>query len=247
MVPRGKRIHIDMEIRDDVIDHFKNLDTESIKKSRAREEKSLVSSVSSVFDSAQKLYKTKAKEEDLQRNRLYSVQDAYDYLKGRGLYLSFRAFGGRIERGTIPFAKVGRKRYIPQVVLDDILSLGSSFYTVKDAFEEYKKHNKKINYRAFIGRVEKGSVPSVKIGTRRLIPRDAVEALTHVSKDYYSVSESLDKLGKKGIRIRRNAFERRLDRGRIPCTKVGGRRFIHHDVLEKLISLENDLRERRRL
>lgn len=245
-MPRGKRIHIDMNVDDEVVDNFKNIDPNSIKKSRSKTERSLMSSVNNVFESAQKLYKSKAKEDDIQRNRLYSVQDAYDYLKSKGLYISFRAFGGRIERGTIPFVKIGRKRYIPQIVLDDILSLGSSFYTVREAYEYYRKHNKRINYRAFIGRVEKGSVPSVKIGTRRLIPKDAIDALTHVSKDYYSVSEALGRLHKKGIKIRRNAFERRLDRGRIPHTKVGGRRFIHNDVLEKLVSLEQELKERRR-
>ncbi len=245
-MPRGKRINIDMEIEDDVIDNFKNIDTNSIKKSRSKTERSLSTSVTNVFDTAQKMYRTKVTETDIQKNKLYSVQDAYDYLKGNRLYISFRAFGGRIERGTIPFVKIGRKRYIPKLVLDDILSLGSNFYTVRDAFEEYKKHNKKINYRAFIGRVEKGSIPSVKIGTRRLIPRDAISALTHVSKDYFSVTEALDRLHKKGIKIRRNAFERRLDRGRIPHTKVGGRRFIHNDVLDKLVSLESELRSRRR-
>jgi len=56
----------------------------------------------------------------------------------------------------------------------------------------------------------------------------------------------LDKLHKKNIEIRRNAFERRLDRGRIPHEKVGGRRFIHGDVLDKLVSLELELRSRKR-
>jgi hypothetical protein len=244
-MPRGKRINIEMNVDDAIIDRFRDIDPENIKRSRSKVEKSLSSSVNSVFESAQKLYKTRATEDDIQKNRLYSVQDAYDYLKGKGLYISFRAFGGRIERGTVPFVKIGRKRYIPQAVLEDILNLGNDFYTVRDAFEEYKQSNKKINYRAFIGRVEKGSVPSVKIGTRRLIPKDAVEALTHVSKDYFSVSESLEKLHKKGIKIRRNAFERRLDRGRIPHTKVGGRRFVRNDVLDKLIQLETELREKK--
>lgn len=245
-MPRGKRINIEMEIEDEYLDRFKNINTDVIKKSRNKVEESLSNSVRNVFDSARKLYKEKANEDEIQKNSLYSVQDAYDYLKGKGVYISFRAFGGRIERGNLPFVKIGRKRYLPQQVLDDMLDLNSKFYTVREAFEEYKKANKKINYRAFIGRVEKGSVPSLKIGTRRLIPRDAVEALVHVSEDYFSVSQALDKLHKKSIEIRRNAFERRLDRGRIPHSKVGGRRFIHGDVLDKLISLELELRARKR-
>jgi len=245
-VSRGKRINIDVEINDGVINQFKDINPEFIKRSRSKAEKTLSTSVSNVFNTAKKLYQKRATEEDIQKNRLYSVQDAYDHLKERGLYISFRAFGGRIERGTVPYVKIGRKRYIPQVVLDDILDLNTKFYSVKESFDEYRKFNKKINYRAFIGRVEKGSVPSVKIGTRRLIPRQAVDALTHVSKEYFSVSEALDKLHKKGIKIKRNAFERRLDRGRIPHVKVGGRRFIPNNVLDRLVELEYELRSRRK-
>ncbi|MBN2478568.1 hypothetical protein JXB01_04740 [Candidatus Micrarchaeota archaeon] len=244
-MPRGKKINIDMVVEDEQVDRLRSIDPDFIKKSRSRAEKSLSASVNNVFTSAKKLYQEKATQTDIQKNKLYSVQEAYDYLKDNGLYISFRAFGGRIERGTIPFVKIGRKRYIPKMVLEDILNLNSDFFTVREAFELYKKFNKRINYRAFIGRVEKGSVPSVKIGTRRLIPRDAVDALTHVSKEYYSVTQALERIHSKGIKIRRNAFERRLDRGRIPHVKIGGRRFIHGDVLSKLMDIEYKLGERK--
>ncbi len=78
----------------------------------------------------------------------------------------------------------------------------------------------------------------MKFGTRRLIPREAVDALTHVSNNYYSVSEAIKELHRSGIRIKRNAFERRLDRRRIPHEKIGGRRFIHQSVLSELIDKE---------
>jgi hypothetical protein len=159
------------------------------------------------------------------------------------VFISFRAFGGRIERGTIPFVKVGRKRYIPISVLKDITKTKSDFYTVKEAFEEYKRANQKINFRAFIGRIEKGSIPSVKFGTRRLVPKDAVESLTHISSNYYTVSQAIKELYKGGIRIKRNAFERRLDRGRIPHVKIGGRRFIHEDVMKELVDKEVALKK----
>jgi len=42
----------------------------------------------------------------------------------------------------------------------------------------------------------------------------------------------------RGIKIKRNAFERRLDRNRIPHEKIGGRRVIAKEVLEELISKE---------
>ncbi|MEM3422247.1 MAG: hypothetical protein QXF35_03415 [Candidatus Bilamarchaeaceae archaeon] len=245
-MPRGKRIIIETEINDKWIDRFRNLDVKEIEKEKIEEEKSLTSSLMSVFQAAQQLYKQKTEEKSLREtHKLYSIKEAYDYLRSNGLLLSFRAFGGRIERNTIPFVKIGRKRYIHKDVLDNILETKEEFYTVKEAFQEYKKANPDINFRAFIGRVEKGSVPSVKIGTRRLIPVEAIEALTHVSKNYYSVSQALRELHENGINIKRNAFERRLDRGRIPHYKVGGRRFIHEKVVKELIAKELALRKKK--
>lgn len=242
-MPRGKKIIIETEISDDFVDKFRSIDLEELKKERDRTEKGLSSSVSNVFKVAQNLYRQKASEEELEgKHELFSVRSAYDYLKNSGVFISFRAFGGRIERGTIPFVKVGRKRYIPKSVLDDITNTKSEFYTVKEAFEEYKKANQRINFRAFIGRIEKGSIPSVKFGTRRLVPRDAVDALTHISSNYFSVSQAIKELHKTGIKIKRNAFERRLDRGRIPHVKIGGRRFIHEDVMRELTEKESALR-----
>lgn len=237
-MPRGKRIVIEKEVEDDIVDKYRFLDVDQIKKERDARDQALSSSVANVFKAAQSLYKSRADEEDMEKKDLFSVQSAYEYLKNSGVYISFRAFGGRIERGSIPFVKVGRKRYIPKAVLDEVVNTKEEFYSVRDAFNEYKKFNTSINYRAFIGRVEKGSVPSVKLGTKRLIPKEAVEALTHISENYYSVSEAIKELHKSGIRIKRNAFERRLDRGRIPHSKVGGRRFIHEDVLSELVSKE---------
>lgn len=245
-MPRGKKIIIETEIDDDVIDKFRNLNVNSIKREKVEEEKNLSSSLATVFRAAQDLYKQKADESMLKEShKLYSVKDAYDYLRGNGLVLSFRAFGGRIERGTVPYIKVGRKRYIHQGVLNNVMDTKDEFYTVKEAYQEYKSANPKINFRAFIGRVEKGSVPSVKLGTRRLIPKGAVEALTHVSENYYSVTEALQELHKSGIGIKRNAFERRLDRSRIPHEKVGGRRFIHSKVLSELVGKEVALKRQK--
>lgn len=243
-MPRGRKIVIETEINDDVVDRYRSIDLGEIKRERDDVEKGLSSSLATVFKAAQDLYKQGADEENLKDSHsLYSVKSAYDYLRGKGVVISFRAFGGRIERGTVPYVKVGRKRFIPQDILDDISSTKAEFYTVKEAYQEYKRSNPKINFRAFIGRIEKGSVPSVKFGTRRLIPRDAVEALTHVSNNYYTVSSAIKELHKSGIKIKRNAFERRLDRGRIPHEKIGGRRFIHQKVLGELIDKELALKK----
>lgn len=243
-MPRGKRIIIETDPKDGMVDSLKAINLDGIKKDRDVEEKRLSESMTAIFNIAQELYKKKATEEEVEKEGLYSVRSAYDYLKNGGLYISFRAFGGRIERGTIPFVKIGRKRFIPRAILNDILATKDKFNTVREAFVSYKKVNPNINFRAFIGRVEKGSVPSVKLGTRRLIPREAVEALTHISKNYHSVSQAVKALHKSGIKIRRNAFERRLDRGRIPHVKVGGRRYIHNDVLNELIEKEIALKAR---
>jgi hypothetical protein len=243
-MPRGKKIIIETEIEDDLVDRFRSIDVDGIRKGRDKTERNLTGSIANVFKVAQNLYRQKASEDELEnKHELFSVRSAYEYLKVNGVYISFRAFGGRIERGTIPFVKVGRKRYIPKSVLDDITNTKSEFYTVKEAYEEYKKSNPKINFRAFIGRIEKGSIPSVKFGTRRLVPRDAVEALTHISSNYYSVSQAIRELHKEGIKIKRNAFERRLDRGRVPHVKIGGRRFIHEDVLRELVDKEVSLKK----
>lgn len=242
-MPRGKKIIIETEVDDEFVDRYKSIDLGGIRKSRDGVERRLSGSVAQVFKVAQNLYKQKATEDELEeKHALYSVRSAYDYLKNNGVLISFRAFGGRIERGTVPFVKVGRKRFIPKTVLDDIVNTKQEFYTVKEAYQEYKKFNAKINLRAFIGRIEKGSVPSVKFGTRRLVPRDAIEALTHISDNYYTVSQAVRELHKNGIRLKRNAFERRLDRGRIPHVKVGGRRFIHENVLQELVDKELVLR-----
>jgi len=242
-MPRGKKIVIETEIEDEFVDKYRSIDLNGIRQKRSSVEKGLSSSVASVFKVAQNLYRQKASEEELEgKHSLYSVRSAYDYLKDSGVYISFRAFGGRIERGTVPFVKVGRKRFIPKSILDDVVNTKNEFFTVKEAYQDYKKANPDINFRAFIGRIEKGSVPSVKFGTRRLVPREAVEALTHISSNYRSVSQAVRELHKSGIKLKRNAFERRLDRGRIPHEKVGGRRFIHEDVLRELIDKELALR-----
>lgn len=242
-MPRGKKIIIETHVDDPKIDEFRSIDLEKLKDNYQSEQNTLSSSVANIFKTAQQLYQDKVSTEDISdKHELFNVRSGYEYLKERGIYISFRAFGGRIERGTIAFVKVGRKRFIPKSVLDDVLGTKKEYYSVREAFEEYNKANSDINLRAFIGRVEKGSVPSVKFGTRRLIPRDAIEALTHVSNDYFSVTQAMHRLGASGIKIKRNAFERRLDRDRIPHQKVGGRRFIHQSILQELIDKEISLR-----
>ena len=243
-VPRGRRIVINKKIDDDKVDDFKSLDMQELKGERNAVETQLSSSIENVMEAAKEMSaRKKLSDETLRKSGLYSIQDAYEFLRSKGLDISFRAFGGRIERRSIPSVKLGKKRYLPMHSLEDMLGISDEFYTVRKAYEVYKKYNKNINYRAFIGRVEKSSIPSLKIGTKRLIPKNAIDSLSHVAKKYYSVSEALKELHKRDVSIKRNAFERRLDRNRIPHVKISGRRFIPRDVVAELIDKELALRK----
>lgn len=245
-MPRGKKIIIDRKIDDAHVDRLKTMNLAKISGAYENRQSSISASLANVYNEAQKLYQKKElNDEVLEKRGLYTIQGAYELLRQNGFDISFRAFGGRVERGTITSVKVGKKRYLPIDALNTMMSIRDDFYSVKNAYETYRKFNPKINYRAFIGRVEKKSIPSVKIGTKRLIPRDAVDALTHVAKSYHTVSQAIQQLHKAGIGIKRNAFERRLDRNRIPHVKIAGRRFIPHDVLDELVDKELALRGKR--
>ncbi len=243
-MPKGKRIIINRKIDDEYINRLKVINVEKIENNYENRQNSISSSLANVYNEAQKLYQNKELTDDaLEKKGLYTLQNAYELLRQNNFELSFRAFGGRIERGTITSVKVGKKRYVPVDSLNVLMNIKDDFYSVKDAFETYQKFNPKINYRAFIGRIEKTSVPSVKIGTKRLVPREAVDALTHIAKTYYNVTQSIQQLHKAGIGIKRNAFERRLDRKRIPHVKIAGRRYLPIDVVDELVEKELALKK----
>ena len=243
-MPRGKKIIIDRKIDDKVVEELKSLNLFKIKDVYEGRQNTISSSLANVFNEAQALYQKKElNSETLEKKGLYTIPGAYELLRQNGFELSFRAFCGRVERATVPSVKIGNKRYLSIDSINTMSSIREDFYSVKDAYEAYKKFDTNLKYRAFIGRIEKRSVPSVKIGTKRLVPRDAIDALTHVARSYYTVSQAIQKLHKAGISIRRNAFERRLDRNRIPHTKIAGRRFIPMDVVAELIDKENDIRQ----
>lgn len=237
-MPRGKRIVIDKVINDPIVNRLKSIKVSDMKATRALEEKTINSSISEIVAKANELYAQEKLEKDRLRNLgLYTIDEAYEELKRGGINLSYRAFGGRVERRSIHSVKIGNKRLIPKPVIKDLLSLTNEYYTVKQAFEELSKHEK-INLRAFIGRIEKNSVPSLKIGTQRWVPKSVIESMIHICKNYYDVGEAVQEMNQRGIKIKRNAFERRLDRNRIPHIKIGGRRIIPKEVLSELIEKE---------
>lgn len=243
-MPRGKKIIIEQDISDKVVDNLQSINLDKIRNTYEGRQSSISSSLATVFNAAQKEYrKNDFAPEAMEKKGLYTIPSAYELLRDNGFDISFRAFCGRVERATVPSVKVGNKRFISIDSLNTMMNIRDDFLSVKQAFETYNKFNKNLNYRAFIGRIEKRSIPSVKIGTKRLIPRGAVDALTHVAKSYYTVSQAIQKLHKSGIQIRRNAFERRLDRGRVPCKKIAGRRYIPLGVMDELIDKELALRQ----
>jgi hypothetical protein len=238
MMPRGKRIVIEKTIKDPVVSKLKSMKITDLKSRRAGVEKELHESIGDIVDRAKEMYaQDKLEKERLRGMGLYTLDEAYDELRKGGLGLSFRAFGGRVERRSVHSEKIGNKRLIPKPVIHDWIALANEFYTVKQAYTELKKHEK-LNLRAFIGRVEKNSVPSLKIGTQRWVPKSAIEGMVHICKNYYDVGDAVQVMASRGIKIKRNAFERRLDRNRIPHEKIGGRRVIAKEVLDELISKE---------
>ena len=248
-MPRGRKIVIDRVIEDEWIDKLKNIETSKILKEKNKEMNSIYKTIQKIQKESKKYYdrlnNRYIDEKTLKNEGLLTLQQAYEYLTSNGMKISFRAFGGRVERKTIPSIKIGRKRYIPIKILNQILNIEDEFYSVKEAFERYKKYSPNINIRAFIGRIEKGRIPSIKLGTRRLIPKVVVDALTEIRKNYMTVPEALEKLRKVGINIKRSTLERRLDRGRIPFVKIGGKRYIPNDVVEELVNKEIDMKTKK--
>jgi hypothetical protein len=201
-----------------------------------------MSSVGKTAREADKVYRQSGtKSSEFKSMGLMPIKEAYSYLKSRGYDIMFRAFGGRVERGTIPSYKFGKKRYIPMQFLDELLATKGQFFNIREAYETYRKYEPKIEMRAFVGRIEKKVIPSVKVGFRRYIPKEAVESLIHVSRNYHSVAEAIQKMHSSSIKIRKNTFERRLDRGRIPFIKIGGKRYIHSEILGEVIDKERKL------
>ena len=246
-MPRGKRIVIEKVIKDPVVSRLKSAKLSEMKAKRAQTEKDLHENIGEIVGRAKDLYaQDKLEKERLHGMGLFTLEEAYEELKKGGIPLSFRAFGGRVERRSVHSEKIGNKRLIPKPVIQDWIALANEFYTVKQAFNELKKYEK-LNLRAFIGRIEKNSIPSLKIGTQRWVPKNTIEGLVHVCKNYYDVGDAVQQMGTRGIKIKRNAFERRLDRNRIPHEKIGGRRVIAKEVLDELISKELALASRPKL
>ena len=240
-MPKRKITAIEYEINDPAVEKLLNYNINYLKRKHVERNAKLSDRVYNIVSMAQRMYEQgKREKEHFKRIGLYTLEEAYEMVKKNGIPISFRAFGGRVERKSIPSVKIGRKRFIPALMLEEWINLHKNYYTVREAFEKLKNYEKDLNLRAFIGRVEKGSIPSLKIGTQRWIPKDYLDEYIKVVQNYHTVSSAMKELRKAGIKIRRNAFERRIDRGRIPHVKIGGKRFIPKEVVNKVIQLERE-------
>jgi hypothetical protein len=170
------------------------------------------------------------------KQQLIKLQDAYDYLRENDILISFRAFTGRIERGSIPTIKINKLRYVPKDVLDAIIEENKNFYSIKECYELHKKV-KPINFRTFLGKIERNLIPCVKLISGKRIPKTFFNAYLNFISSYYDVPETLEKLRENKIKITRAALERKLDRKTIPFVKFGGKRYIHKDVVQELINV----------
>jgi hypothetical protein len=239
---RRKAIVIDKVISDEWVERYNNLDSERMYNEKTNKLASIMSSVGKVAKEADKVYRQAGtKSSEFKSMGLLPIKEAYSYLKSRGYDIMFRAFGGRVERGTVPSYKFGKKRYIPMQFLEELLATKDNFYNIREAYDAYRKYEPDVELRAFVGRIEKKVIPSIKVGFRRYIPREAIDSLIHVSRNYHSVAESIEKMHASSIKIRKNTFERRLDRGRIPFIKIGGKRYIHSEILNEVIEKEKKL------
>lgn len=240
-----RKIEVKAPIDHEILEVFEEAKKESTLKNKEIKEmdKKLRKNIESVYKESLKLYEEEGIEA-LREAGWLTLQEAYDYLRENGINVSFRAFGGSIERGRIPSKKIRNKRYVNVSYLKWLVDIYRNYYPVKMAYEEIKRFDPDISYRAFIGRIEKGSIPSIKLGGRRLIPAKIVQMLVKLAKDYYTIKQAYEKLKKAGIKMKRNSFERRVDRGRIPSLKVGGKRYIPKEAIDKLIDIELERRKK---
>jgi hypothetical protein len=245
-MPRTKKLVLASHPPDEHIIKLKSFSISELKAKRKKFESELASNVEKMVKEAQRLYE----EQKLDKSRLnsmgfLSVDEAYEEVKKAGIPISLRAFGGRIERRSLRSEKIGNRRLIARPILHDWISTHSNFYSIKKAYEILKQHDSDLNLRAFIGRIEKNAIPSIKINTQRWIPKEVVDSLVVLSKNYFDVAQAVNFLHQNNINIKRNAFERRLDRGAIPFVKIGGKRYISKAVMNELLKKELEYKQKK--
>ncbi|MEM0456056.1 MAG: helix-turn-helix domain-containing protein [Candidatus Anstonellales archaeon] len=181
--------------------------------------------------------------QDYSRDELYTVNDAYKYLRANGIDWEYNIFKGRLDRGSIPviIGDDGNK-YILKSVLDNIIDFHNEVYSLHEAYEKIRKVNPRLTLRAFIGRIEKEKLPVIIVYRKRFLPKQLIDDLVYIYSNYVEVSHALSIYRENGLNISRNTLERRLDRGILPFIKLGKKRLIPKDVLMKSIEEERRLK-----
>lgn len=160
---------------------------------------------------------------------------AYHYLKENDIAISFDDFTEKIKNHTLLFVRIGNQLRIPKSALDEIIIIEKDAYTVEKAYWEYSKVSPEIDFTTFLRKVKNGAIPSLKFGRTIVILKDTIQGLVRTNSNYYTLDETLQKLRREGMAVRKKTLERNLDIGAIPHRKVEGVIFIHKDVVRELV------------
>ena len=246
-MPRGRKRVLPVFSLDEDFEAIKEvLDQEfhsTVQQMLAEKYQNLYQSLSELYKLSVEENLNEAAEKALQKgDRLMNIQEAWQYLKQHGIDESYKSFAGKVNRGTFPSFLFGDRLYVLKSELDFYLQIKKNFITIRQLYERLKRHWPELNLRSLIGRVEKGSIPSIKIFGKRFISKEVADALEKIAQNYLTVPDAYAIMVKQGIKLKRNALERRIDRGTIPHVKVGGRRYIPRYVVDNLIKFEEGRR-----
>ena len=242
-MPRGRKRVLPLFSVDKDFDEIANILDSSfhgtVQQMLAEKYQNLYQSLSELYNLSIQENLNEAAERALEQgDKLMNLQEAWNYLREHGINETYKSFAGKVARGTFPSFLFGDRLYVLKSELDFYIQIQKNFITVRELYERLKQHWPDLRLRSLIGRVEKGSIPSIKIFGKRLISKEVADALVKVARDYMSIPDAYAYIVKKGGKIKRNAFERRVDRGIIPHIKVGGRRYIPKYVVEHIAELE---------
>lgn len=185
-----------------------------------------------VYEEEKEIYKSR-------EDKLFSIRQAYEYLKKNGVGWSYEIFKGRVDRESIPYV-LGEDgvKYIQKSTLDEIIDFESQVMSLDSAYKSIHKVYSKLSLRAFIGRIEKDKIPVIIRYRKRYIPKEVVSGLVYLYTNYVDVNDAVKIYRENNINITKNTLERRLDRGLIPFVKYGKLRMIPKDVLMESIKEE---------
>ncbi|MDE1798621.1 MAG: hypothetical protein KGH63_04415 [Candidatus Micrarchaeota archaeon] len=66
--------------------------------------------------------------------------------------------------------------------------LARDYYSLKEAFEELRAHEKGMEWRAFAGRVERGSIPSAKSDGQLWVPKETIASMIEWRRGYCTLA-----------------------------------------------------------